>query len=294
MTLSMIARHPETGHLGAAAHTGYLAVGQQVPWVEPGVGAVVTQAITEASYGPRLLNLLRLGHHPEEALSELLAEDPLRESRQVAVVDAAGRVAAHTGQNCIGAAGHAIGDGYAALANMAETSGVWTVMANEFEGAEGALAKMLCSALAEGHAAGGDLRGSSSAAILIADHDPALPSWKRLVDLRVDDHDRPVAELARLISLDSMYALMGTGINAIYGGRSAEAVTALTEAVAHDLGDAQARFWEAVARQSLGDGETAELIMEAIAAEDPRWQMLWHRLHPSIQVPGTVQHRETP
>ena len=94
MTLSMIARHPETGHLGAAAHTGYLAVGQQVPWVEPGVGAVVTQAITEASYGPRLLNLLRLGHHPEEALSELLAEDPLRESRQVAVVDAAGRVAA--------------------------------------------------------------------------------------------------------------------------------------------------------------------------------------------------------
>ena len=294
MTLSMIARHPDTGHLGAAVHTGYLAVGQKVPWVQPGVGAVVTQAITEASYGPRLLDLLRSGHHPEEALAGLLEEDPLRESRQVALVDAAGRVAAHTGRDCIQSAGHVVGDAYVALANMAETDGVWSVMGDAFGSAGGTLSQMLCSALADGHAAGGDLRGSSSAAILVAGCDPSLPAWDRLVDLRVDDHAEPVAELGRLVRLDTMYALMGRGINAIYEGHGAEALSSLVAAADHDLGDDQARFWEAAARLAHGDGEAAETIIEALTITDRRWRVLWERLRPTIPLSGGSPGQPTP
>ena len=285
MTLSMIARHPDSGHLGAAVHTGYLAVGQKVPWVEPGIGAVVTQAITEASYGPRLLDLLRAGDHPEEALAGLLAEDPLRESRQVAVVDSAGRVAAHTGRDCVQAAGHAVGDGYVALANMAESVGVWSVMGDAFGRAGGTLSKMLWSALAEGHAAGGDLRGSSSAAILIAGRDTSISAWDRLVDLRVDDHAEPVTELGRLIDLDTMYTLMGRGINAIYEGHQAEAISILQSASQPALGNDQARLWEAAAHLVAGEMDHAETIIRGIALRDPRWRVLWDRLGPALRGP---------
>jgi uncharacterized Ntn-hydrolase superfamily protein len=286
MTLSIIARHPGTGHLGAAVHTGYLAVGQKVPWVEPGVGAVVTQAITEASYGPRLLGLLRSGHHPEEALAGLLEEDPLRESRQVGVVDALGRVAAHTGRGCIPAAGHAVGDGFVALANMAETVGVWSVMADAFGSASGELPQMLCSAMGDGNTSGGDLRGSSSAAVLVASGDASVPAWDRLVDLRVDDHSQPVAELGRLIRLDSMYALMGRGINALHEGRHDEAISVLHSASQHPLGDDQARFWEAAAHLASGDPGAGEALIEILARKDQRWRMLWERLGPAVPGPA--------
>ena len=280
MTLSMIARHPETGQLGAAAHTGYLAVGQKVPWVQPGIGAVVTQAITEASYGPRLLDLLRQGKHPQDALADLLAEDPLRESRQVAVIDSEGHVAAHTGRDCIHAAGHVIGDGYVALANMAETAGVWTVMGDTFDNSDGSLSHRLCRSMAEGRAAGGDLRGSSSAALLIAAGDPSIPAWDRIVDLRVDDHADPVTELTRLVDLDDMYSLMGRGINALHAGNLTEALTLLNSAATHDLGDDQSRFWEAVAHLANSDRATGQAIITDIALRDPRWRLLWERITP--------------
>ena len=187
-----------------------------------------------------------------------------------------------------------VGDAYAALANMAETDGVWSIMGDAFGSAGGTLSQMLCSALTDGHAAGGDLRGSSSAAILVAGCDPSLPVWNRLVDLRVDDHAEPVAELGRLIRLDTMYALMGRGINAIYEGHGAEALSSLVAAADHDLGDDQARFWEAAARLAHGDGETAETIIEALTITDRRWRVLWERLRPTIPLSGGSPGQPTP
>ncbi len=278
MTLSIVARDVRTGQMGVAVLTGYLAVGQKVPWVEPGVGAVATQAITEASYGPETLNLLRLGTDPRGVLSDLLDADPLRESRQVGVVDQAGRTAAHTGGECITAAGHAVGEGVVAMANMVGADGAWNTMLDAYEMADGALTDRLHDAVIAGHRAGGDLRGSTSAAILTVSGDPGEPPWSRLVDLRVDDHPDPVDELSRLLRLHGMYALMGEGINAIYAGRHDQARSALHAAVEHELGDVQAGFWRAVAAFSAGDTDAAESLLVEATGGDPAWLLLWERL----------------
>jgi uncharacterized Ntn-hydrolase superfamily protein len=287
MTLSIVARDHETGQMGVAVHTGYLAVGQKVPWAEPGIGAVATQAITRASYGPDMLGLLRSGHDPQRALHTLLDRDPQSESRQVAVVDATGRVAVHTGSNCIPEAGHAIGAGVVALANMAKADGVWSTMLEAFEASSGDLATRLCAAIMVGHQAGGDLRGSTSAAVLTVSGSPDDPPWSRIVDLRTDDHVEPLVELERLLRLNEMYELLGAGINATSAGSFDDARDALRAAVEHDLGNAQAGFWEAVAHRAAGDPETAEALLDAVADGDPRWRLLWERLPPVAPGTGT-------
>ncbi|MBC8364799.1 MAG: DUF1028 domain-containing protein [Actinobacteria bacterium] len=278
MTLSIVACDPDTGHLGVAVHTGYLAVGQLVPWAEPGVGAVATQAITEASYGPGALGMLRAGNDPGRALDTLLGRDPLREARQVAVVDVGGRVAVHTGDRCIPESGHAVGDGVVALANMVEADDVWVTMLEAYESGSGNLAERLCGAITAGHRAGGDLRGSTSAAVLTVTGNVDDPPWSRLVDLRTDDHAEPVAELARLLRLSGMYDLLGKGINASYAGRHDDAIAALHTAVEHDLGNAQAGFWEAFAHLAAGEPDTAEALLYEAVGDDPRWRLLWERL----------------
>lgn len=277
MTLSIVALDPDTGNLGAAVHTGWMAVGAKVPWVEAGVGAVLTQAVTEASYGPRSLDLLRSGHTPTEALAALLAEDPHAESRQVAIVDAGGRVAAHTGSACIPSAGHAVGDGVVAVANMASADGVWDAMLATFDGTPGDLARRLWSAVAAGHESGGDLRGSTSAALLVAAGAAGEPGWARQVDLRIDDHPEPVAEMARLLELHEMYELMGTGINAATAGRTDEARAALEAAAGHPLANAQTGFWKAAAQLLAGDREGAEATLREATGDDAGWRLLWER-----------------
>ena len=277
MTLSIVALDTDTGQLGAAVHTGWLAVGNKVPWVEAGVGAVLTQAVTEASYGPRSLDLLRSGHTPIEALTALLAEDPHAESRQVAIVDAAGRAAAHTGSACIPSAGHAVGDGVVAVANMAGTDGVWDLMLDAFDRTGDDPARRLWSAVAAGHEAGGDLRGSTSAALLVATGDADEPGWTRHVDLRVDDHPEPVTEMARLLDLHEMYDLMGTGINAVTVGRTDEAMAALEAAFGHSRGNAQTGFWRATAQLLAGDKEGAEATLREATGDDAGWRLLWER-----------------
>jgi len=277
MTLSIVALDPDTGQLGTAVHTGWMAVGNKVPWVEAGVGAVLTQAVTEASYGPRSLDLLRSGHSPAEALGTLIAEDPHAESRQVAIVDFEGRVAVHTGSGCIPSAGHSVGDGVVAVANMAGADGVWDVMLDAFGSASGPLARRLCSAVTAGHEAGGDLRGSTSAALVVAPGGVAEPGWTRQVDLRIDDHPEPVAELARLLDLHEMYDLMGTGINAVTAGRTDEAMTALEAAAGHPLSNAQTGFWQAAAQLLAGDSEAAEATLRKATGDDTGWRLLWER-----------------
>ncbi|HJL88932.1 MAG TPA: DUF1028 domain-containing protein [Acidimicrobiales bacterium] len=277
MTLSIVALDPDTGQLGAAVHTGWLAVGNKVPWVETGVGAVLTQAVTEASYGPRSLDLLRSGHSPAEALGALLAEDPQAESRQVAIVDFEGRIAAHTGSACIASAGHALGDGVVAIANMAGADGVWNLMLDAFGNTTGSIARRLCSAVATGHEAGGDLRGSTSAALLTAPGGATEPAWARQVDLRIDDHPDPVTELARLLDLHEMYDLMGTGINAVTAGRADEAMNALEAAAGHPLANAQTGFWQAAAQLLAGDSDGAEATLRKSTGDDAGWRLLWER-----------------
>ncbi len=181
MTYSIVVRDPRTGRFGVAVQTRYFSVGSVVPWAEPGVGAVATQSFTEISYGPRGLELMRAGASSLEALETLLAEDDGRDLRQVAMVDANGSVAVHTGARCVQAAGHAIGDGFSAQANMMERDTVWDAMVAAYAAAGGDLGERLMAALRAAEAEGGDMRGRQSAAMLVVEGDPHTPggigSW---------------------------------------------------------------------------------------------------------------------
>jgi len=197
-----VAHDPETGQLGVAVQSHYFCVGSIVPWAEAGVGAVATQSFAEISYGPLGLILMRAGKTPRQALDALLAVDPQAENRQVGMVDAKGNVAAHTGSKCIEEAGHREGKGYTVQANLMLNNTVWDAMAEAFEGTKADLADRLLAALFAAEAAGGDIRGKQSAALLVVGGERTGNGWgDRIFDLRVDDNRAPLDELQRLLKI---------------------------------------------------------------------------------------------
>ena len=201
MTYSIVACELETGQLGVAVQTFNLATGTYVPFAAPGIGAVATQALVERSYGPKGLDLIREGKTAQDALAYLLELDPKHDFRQVSIVDYRGNVAIHTGKRCFPEAGYYVGDCFSTQANMMRFSGVWNAMAEAYQGAKGDLASRLLIALDAAEAAGGDLRGKQSAALLVVSDESDFP----IVDLRVDHHPEPLLELKRLLRLHRAY-----------------------------------------------------------------------------------------
>ncbi|UGY12864.1 DUF1028 domain-containing protein [Bradyrhizobium septentrionale] len=194
MTWSIIARDSATGQLGITVATRFFAVGALVPHVAPGIGAVATQALVNPYYGIDGLALLRDGKSPHEVIAALLATDSGRESRQVHVMDAKGRIAAHSGKDCIDWFGHIAGDGFSIAGNMLAGAAVLDETARVYSASEKLpFAERLIKAMFAGEAAGGDKRGKQSAALLIH----GAEEWP-LLDLRVDDHADPLRELERL------------------------------------------------------------------------------------------------
>lgn len=206
-TFSIVAWDPETEELGVATQSKFLAVGSVVPWAIGGVGAVATQSWANTSYGPRGLELLGRGAEPEEALQRLLADDPDRESRQVGIVDAQGRAASFTGKKCFSWAGGRIGEHYACQGNILVGGETIDAMADSLDSTRGQeLAGRLTAALAAGQAAGGDSRGCQSAALVVVREGGGYGGFNdRFLDLRVDDHEAPIAELERLLGLHRLY-----------------------------------------------------------------------------------------
>ncbi len=194
MTWSLIARDPATGAFGIAVATRFFAVGALCPHGDGGVGALATQALLNPTYGPRGLRLLREGLTAQQVADVLLQSDPGRDARQVHVQDRAGAIATYTGADCLPWCGHAIHDGFSVAGNMLAGPEVIAETAREYVAqAELPFPRRLIAALRAGEAAGGDRRGKQSAALKIftTEEYPAL-------DLRVDDHADPLAELARL------------------------------------------------------------------------------------------------
>ena len=256
MTYSIVARDKQTGELGVAVQSRAFNTGAVVPWGAPGVGVVATQSYTEMSYGPLGLDLLRGGKSPAEALAELVAADDDSAYRQVAILDAQGRVAVHVGESCIPAAGFAAGDGFSAQANMVDSERVWQAMAEAFEGSEGPLAERLLSALDAAEDAGGDWRGRQAGGILVVG--PEGQPWKREVDLRVDDHADPLGELRRLLRLGNAYrAMRGPP------GPSEDELEVLPE-----LDRRWAAIFGATASGRLGE---ARGLLRPLLEEEPRW-----------------------
>ncbi|MXW06188.1 MAG: DUF1028 domain-containing protein [Gemmatimonadetes bacterium] len=202
-TFSIVALDPDTGDLGVATQSKYLAVGSVVPWARFNAGAIATQAWANASFGPRGLDLLEQDVGAIDTLERLIGTDTGRQSRQVGVVDLDGTAAAFTGEQCQEWAGHVTGPGYVCLGNILAGEEVVAVMAETFEapGEEDFAAKLL-AVLTAGQEAAGDRRGMQSAALLVAREGGGCGGTSDyLVDLRVDDHAAPIEELKRLYLL---------------------------------------------------------------------------------------------
>lgn len=191
----MVARCPETSALGVCVATGVPAVGDRVPHIEAGVGAIATQGYTNTAYGVEGLKLLKRGFSPQKALETLLKEDPTRDVRQVIMIDPQGRVAAFTGKETPSWKGHVVGKDFVAAGNLLVGSGVVVRMAEAFTGSGGDLAERLMLALEAGQRAGGDRRGAIAAALLVAGN-RTEPDF--ILDLRVDEHREPTRELRRM------------------------------------------------------------------------------------------------
>ena len=280
MTYSIVARDPDTGELGVAVQSHWFSVGPIVPWARPGVGAVATQANVAVAYGPRALDALEQGEAPADALARLLAADPQRASRQVAIVSARGDVAAHTGAACMPFAGDVQGAGVSCQANIMASAAAWPAMLEAFAGAEGPLVRRLLTALLAAEAAGGDLRGRQSAAILVV---PAAGEpWETVASLRVEDAADPLGELERLLGLDEAYRLAGRGDECLAAGRFDDAARLFLEAAERAPESDELRFWAGLGAAQTGDMDAALNHVRAAIAVHAGWRELLGRLTPDV------------
>lgn len=274
-TYSIVARDPRTGEMGVAVQSHWFSVGTEVVWAEAGVGAVATQSFVDPSYGPLGLDLMRAGKSAPEALQALLAGDSGREVRQVAMVDAHGRVSAHTGSKCISAAGHRIGEGFSAQANLMDKATVWPAMARAFDQASGDLTGRLLAALEAAQAEGGDIRGKQSAAILVVKAKSTGRPWAdRVVDLRVEDSLDPLAELRRLISIHRAYQHMNAGD--LCAEKKDWTCAGREYAAAEQMqpDNTEMIFWHAVTLVTAGRMEESLPLFRKVFARDPQWAEL--------------------
>ena len=201
-TFSIVGYDAETGALGIAVQSKFFAVGSVVPWAEAGVGAIATQSHANTTFGPQGLKLLKSGLSAEQTLERLIADDSGRATRQVGIVDAKGNVAHYTGDECNEWAGAISGEHYTAQGNILAGEAVVKAMSKAFEETDGELADKLMAALFAGQEAGGDTRGQQSAALLVVQEGRGYGGFNdRYIDLRVDDAEKPIEELQRLLEI---------------------------------------------------------------------------------------------
>jgi len=278
-TYSIVARDSQTGQLGVAVQSHWFSVGSVVPWAESGVGAVATQSFVDPSYGHLGLQLMRAGRSAPEALKGLLAADSNREVRQVAMIDAQGHVAAHTGTKNIQAAGHKVGKDYSVQANLMTNDRVWPEMSKAFEEAKGNLAERMLAALDAAQAAGGDIRGRQSAALIVVAPKSSGRPWEdRIFDLRVEDSPEPLVELRRLVKLQRAYNHMNAGDLAVEHRDKEGGLREYSAAEALVPDNAEMLFWHAVALVNMGNVNASLPLFRRAFAIDANWRTLTPRL----------------
>jgi len=270
-TFSIVAFDPKTGDVGVAVQSRFFSVGPVVPWVEAGVGAVATQAFANVTYGPRGLELLRLGLTPEQVAKLLTEADPQHDRRQLGIVDTKGNVHTYTGARCTPWAGGRVGKdtegrAYAVQGNILAGEAVVLAMERAFLDSSGELADRMVAALAAGQEAGGDSRGQQSAALVVMRPRGGYGQMNdRYLDLRVEDHPAPIRELARLLGIRHAMRLLGEAARAAQEQKSAAAYESLQKALAAapeypDVHYALARYLARSGRQA----EALEWLAKAI------------------------------
>jgi len=279
-TYSIVARDIKTGEMGVGVQSHYFSVGSIVSWGESGVGVVATQSLVNASFGLRGIELLKQGKLPKEALDFLISEDEGRDVRQVAILDAQGRVATHTGSKCIIHAGHIAGDNFSVQANMMLTDKVWSAMAKAFESNINLpLAERIIKTMEAAETVGGDIRGKQSAAILIVGGKEAQNKWEdKIIDLRVEDNEEPVKELKRLVKLYRAYKHMDKGDLAMEHDDMESALNEYDSALNMFPKNLEMKFWTAVTLANNQKIKEALKIFKEVFTNDSNWRLLAERL----------------
>lgn len=291
MTYSIVARDPETGHMGVATHSQAFAVGSSVPWALAGHGVIATQSMGEPMYGELGLDALRGGLTAAEALTALRSVDPHPERRQVAMVDTRGGFEVYTGDGCVAEAGHRVGHCCAALANMVASSSVWEAMVTAFETSSGPLAHRMLASLHAAEAQGGDFRGRRSAAVLVVrDRHTGRPWRDQVIDLRVDAHPDPVTELGRLVAQSDRYHQMVEAFQHAIDGqheRAIEVLERMDERSSPGLADEpDLLMWRAVVLALSGRTTDASAILEALSTTAPQFVEAVRRFGPAGLIPS--------
>ena len=264
-TYSIVAYDDSTGQLGVAVQSHWFSVGSLVPWAKAGVGAVATQSLVKVEYGPDGLKGMEDGKVPHVVLSELLADDDGRDLRQVAMIDANGNVASHTGIKCISHAGHQIGNNYSVQANIMEKPTVCAAMGHAFENTKGDLADRMMASLEAAENEGGDLRGKQSASMLIVTGNPTGIAWKDIVmDIRIDDHKEPLKELKRLIRINRAYKHANKGDYYLELEKIDDAMAEYKKASYYYPENPELPYWSAVTLAGIGDLDKALPIFEDV------------------------------
>lgn len=289
-TFSIIAFDPATQELGVGVQSRAFGAGAAVPYAKPGVGAVATQASANRLYGPKAIALLEQGLSPAEVVARITDEDPGRDTRQVAVIDTKGRSAVYTGRRVIarnsdpkdpvhlgGYAGHVTGDSFSAQGNTLASEEVVKAMAAAYRQGTGSMAERLMDALDAGQAKGGDTRGMQSAGILVVRPIPAGSdsTVERVVDIRVDDHENPFAELRRLLQMTTGVPnqLTRQSADLAKAGKFAEAISTQQRALAINPRSEQLMYALAQRHAQAGDHAKAlEQLRHAIARQPKQWK----------------------
>ena len=289
-TYSIVARDPRTGELGVAVQSHWFSVGATVAWAKAGVGAVATQSFVEPAYGPLGLQLMEAGKTAPQALKALLTTDAHTDVRQVAMVDARGHVAVHTGAHAIIAHCQITGDGFSVQANLMERETVCAAMAKAYQETKGDLAARLMAALKAAQGEGGDIRGQQSAALIVVSGRRTGTPWaERIFDLRVEDSADPLAELERLLTVARAYREMDQGDAAMTRGDMAAALAhyARAESLAPD--NHEMVFWHAATLAANGRVEEALPLFAKAYRMWPKWRKLVPRLPKSGLLPDDPQ-----
>lgn len=280
-TYSIVARDPETGEMGVAVQSHWFSVGSIVAWGEAGVGVIATQSFVNPAYGPQGLAMLRNGITPDEVVAYMTSIDEGKDVRQVAVLSVDGKVAAHTGNKCIPDAGHIVGENYSVQANLMLNDKVWKTMAETFENIKAPLAERLIASLEAAQKVGGDIRGQQSASLLIVRGESTGKVWEdRLIDLRVEDHTEPVAELKRLLKVHRAYQHMNNGDLAVEKGEMKLAMEEYKSAENMFPENAEMKFWHAVTLANNGMLNESLPLFTNVFRKNENWRILTPRLRP--------------
>lgn len=279
-TFSIVARDTQTGEMAIGVQSHWFSVGSIVSWGKSGVGVIATQSFVNPAFGPNGLKLMENGESAEDALKKLVEEDDGRAFRQVAFLDANGNVDAYTGEKCIVAAGHEVGKNFSVQANMMLNDKVVPAMTAAFKKhADLPLAERVVKVLLAAQEAGGDIRGKQSAALIVVGGEKVEEPWKdKLVDLRVDDHENPLAELERLLQVHRAYEHMNNGDLAMEKDDMELALKEYAAAEKLFPENLEMKYWKAVGLANNGDLKKALKIFKVVFDKDENWKELTRRL----------------